>query len=105
MKMRISIGLIAALAWTLGAASPGSAATEELVVVANGEAVGHVRADQQGDRISVDYLVDNNGRGPRHTEAIRLGPDGIPIEYVVQGRSLMGGPVAESYRWENGRAV
>src|SRR5690606_13524514 len=44
------------------------------------------------------------GRGPRHSEHIRLGPDGIPIEYAVDGRSLMGNAVSESYRWRDGRA-
>jgi imidazolonepropionase-like amidohydrolase len=81
------------------------AAREEFVIIANGESVGHVWAEQVGERISVDYLVDNNGRGPRHTEQIRLGSGGFPIEYAIEGRSLMGGRVAESFRWENGRAT
>ncbi|MGZ8336376.1 MAG: amidohydrolase family protein, partial [Allosphingosinicella sp.] len=87
------------------AAPVALAETNDLVIVANGEEVGHVRAVEQGDRVSVDYLVDNNGRGPRHTEQLVLGAGGIPIAWTVTGRSLMGGPVAESYNWENGRAT
>ena len=75
------------------------------MIVSNGEEVGHVRADEQGDRVTVDYLVDNNGRGPRHTEQLVIGPDAIPTSWTVEGRSLMGGAVSESFRWENGRAV
>ena len=77
----------------------------DLVIIQNGETVGHVRADEQGSRITVDYLVDSNGRGPRHREEIVLGPNGIPISYSVEGRSLMGAPVSESFSWENGRAT
>ena len=77
---------------------------EDLVIVQNGEVVGHVKAVQQGNRITVDYLVDSNGRGPRHREAILLGTDAIPISYSIAGQSLMGAPVTETYRWENGRS-
>jgi hypothetical protein len=102
--MRLLIGLSLMFA-ALGVAAPASAATEELVIVSNGEPVGHVRAEQTGDEITVDYLVDNNGRGPRHTERIRLGAGGIPIDYAIDGRSLMGNAVTESYRWQDGRAT
>lgn len=101
--MRVLLGLLAMLS-IAGLAPPALAASEEFVIVSNGEAVGHVRAEREGDSITVDYLVDNNGRGPRHSEHIRLGPDGIPIEYAVDGRSLMGNAVSESYRWRDGRA-
>lgn len=87
-------------------AAPASAqAPDELVIVQNSEVVGHVRSSREGERISVDYLVDNNGRGPRHREEIVIGPRAVPVSYTVQGRSLMGGPVSESYRWQNGRAT
>jgi imidazolonepropionase-like amidohydrolase len=87
-------------------AAPASAQTaDELVIVANGETVGHVRSTREGDRISVDYLVDNNGRGPRHREEIVVGTRSVPVSYTIEGRSLMGGPVSESYGWANGRAT
>lgn len=77
---------------------------EDLVIVQNGEVVGHVKAQQQGDRVTVDYLVDSNGRGPRHREEIVIGQKEIPISYSITGQSLMGAPVSETYRWDNGRA-
>jgi imidazolonepropionase-like amidohydrolase len=80
-------------------------AADSLSIVSNGEIVGHVRSQAEGNRITVDYLVDNNGRGPRHREEIVLGAGEIPVAYSIEGRSLMGGQVSESYRWENGRAV
>ena len=96
--------LVAACAVLLFTVPAGAAATDDLVIVSNGEVVGHVKAEQEGDRVSVDYLVDNNGRGPRHREQIVIGPDGVPLSYTVEGRSLMGGPVSETFSWSNGRA-
>ncbi len=86
-------------------ATPASAAeTERLSIVSNGETVGTVVATTDGDRVTVDYRVDNNGRGPRHREDIVLGPGGVPVSWSVRGTSLMGGGVDERYRWANGRA-
>ena len=95
--------LIAAFA--LASAVPATAGGDDLVIVQNGEVVGHVRADESGGTISVDYLVDSNGRGPRHREQIVIGDAAIPTAYRVEGRSLMGGPVAESFEWADGRAT
>lgn len=101
MSLRLILTLLAGLL-----AAPAMAqASEDLVVIANGEAVGHVRAEWDGNRIRVDYVVDNNGRGPRHVEEIVVGPNSVPVAYTVEGRSLMGGAVSESYRWENQRAT
>lgn len=81
------------------------AATERLSIVANGEQVGSVVIDTDGDRAVVDYKVDNNGRGPKHREELIFGPNGIPVAWAIKGTSLMGGAVEESYRFANGRAL
>lgn len=78
--------------------------TERLSMVANGEIVGSLVATTQGDNVSVDYRVDNNGRGPKHHEDIVLGSGGIPISWTIRGSSTMGGSVDESYHWAKGRA-
>lgn len=94
-----------ALAWGLpvyAAASPASA--DRLSIVANGEVVGSVQGTLEGDTFVVDYRVDDNGRGPKLRETIKLDAAGIPVSWTVQGTSLMGGAVAESYRWSDGRA-
>jgi imidazolonepropionase-like amidohydrolase len=88
-----------------GAGVPVSAATtERLSVVSNGEVVGSVVAVTDGDRVSVDYAVNDNGRGPKHHEDIVLGPAGIPVSWTIVGTSLMGGPVEEHYSWTGGIA-
>lgn len=74
-------------------------------IVANGETVGYLRGQVEDGVVHVDYHVDNNGRGPKHRESIRLSDEGIPVEWTIQGTSLMGGPVEERYVWQDGRAT
>ena len=88
-----------------GAAAPAPAATtERLSVVSNGDVVGSVVAVTDANRVSVDYAVSDNGRGPKHHEDIVLGPSSIPVSWTIRGTSLMGGPVEEQYAWSNGVA-
>lgn len=86
-------------------ATPAAAETERLSIVANGEVVGSVVGTTTGNRVTVDYRVDDNGRGPKHREEITLGAGGMPTAWTIAGTSLMGGPVSERYRWANGRAL
>lgn len=82
-----------------------AAQTEKLVVISNGENVGSIEASTEGRRITVDYAVSDNGRGPKHREQIELGKNGVPTSWTIEGTSLMGGPVQESFRWQAGRAT
>jgi len=92
-------------ALVLSTATGALADTERLSISANGERVGSVVVDSDGDHAMVDYRVDNNGRGPKHREELTFNADGIPIAWTIKGTSLMGGEVDESYRWASGRAT
>lgn len=81
-----------------------AASVEKFSIVENGSVVGSMAATTDGDLIEVDYSVNDNGRGPKHHETIRIGPNSIPIEWTVSGTSLMGGPVSEKYSWQSGKA-
>ena len=105
MKFRAVSAILLLVGLVASGPTFAQGADEDLVISQNGEAVGHVRAQRTGDRISVDYFVDSNGRGPRHREEIVIGANQIPVSYSIEGRSLMGAPVTETFRWENGRAV
>lgn len=102
MRHAICAALLAAAAAV--AAHADAPPAERLSVVSNGEVVGHVAASTEGDTTTVDYYVEDNGRGPKHQEQIVAGKDGIPIAWRIDGTSLMGNKVAESYRYEGGRA-
>jgi Amidohydrolase family len=93
----------------LGGAAPllvdsvhAAADTERFVIVANGETVGHAVAVHNGRTVDVDYAVSNNGRGPKHKEHFVLDPSGIPVEWSIEGTSLMGGAVSEHMSWKGG---
>jgi hypothetical protein len=97
--------LVPALLW-LCIAPPvlGADGEERLIVILNGEKSGYVRATTAGDRIEVDYHVDDNGRGSRTHERIVLGADGLPHEWSVTGKAWVGAPVEESFEWRSGTA-
>ena len=84
----------------------GSALAETLkyVVMANGEKVGHLVAEVQGRSTSVDYVVVNNGRGPKAREKIETDAAGMPVTWTIEGESLFGSPVHEHFTWKAGQA-
>jgi len=87
-----------------GHAARAATAPQSLVLIANGENVGYLKATADGDTYEVDYHVDNNGRGPKHHETIVLGAHALPLAWSIAGTSLMGGKVAERYQWRDGIA-
>lgn len=100
------IAVFSVIAWcAFGFSQSSSAASARLSIIANGELTGYVSAIESDGRTVVDYHVDNNGRGPKHREEIIIGPDDIPVQWNVAGTSLMGGPVKEIFRWEDGLAT
>jgi hypothetical protein len=85
-------------------AAAQAATTERYSVVANGETVGQLVAVLDGRSVDIDYAVSNNGRGPKHKEHLVLAPSGVPVEWSIEGTSLMGGTVNEHFAWSNGVA-
>jgi hypothetical protein len=76
--------------------------TERFSEVSNNEVVGHLQAVTDGKQVSVDYAVDDNGRGPKLRERLVLSDSGIPVQWTIDGTSLMGGAVHESLSWTHG---
>lgn len=102
MKKLLLKNLAASL--LLGMPVSSFATTEKLSILSNGEKVGTLVVETEGDHAVVDYRIDNNGRGPKHREDLTFSEDGVPIAWTIRGTSLMGGSVDESYRWTAGRA-
>jgi imidazolonepropionase-like amidohydrolase len=86
----------------LGAAIPAHAEPMRYSVVANGEKVGFVEADQQGAHVAIVHDVKNNGRGPTMRESIDIGSDGLPVRWELDGKSLFGAEVHERFAREGG---
>ncbi len=76
---------------------------ERLVVLSNGEVVGHVIANSDNRSVNIDYAVDNNGRGPKIKERLVLDSRGYPLEWKITGSSLFGADVDESIFYERSR--
>lgn len=74
------------------------ATTEQLTVIANGENVGYIKVDNDGQRSEVQYYVDNNGRGPKHNATVTFAAKNIPGTLEINGTSLMGASIHESYQ-------
>ncbi|MGH8221954.1 MAG: amidohydrolase family protein [Woeseiaceae bacterium] len=75
-----------------------------LLVVSNGEVVGHLTATEEGRSVGTDYYVDNNGRGPKIREQLTLDERGFPVRWTITGSSLFGADVDETYGWNGSEA-
>lgn len=97
---------LAALALSLAAAvsTPALAASERFTVIVGGKNVGHLIADTQGDRVTIDYDYKNNGRGPTMAEAITLDANGLPVAWSAKGSTTFGSKVAETFALSGKRA-
>lgn len=79
-------------------------ADQRFVVVSNNETVGTLDVRSEGKRISIDYRVDDNGRGPKLRETLVMGSAGLPDDWQIEGVSSMGAPVKETLH-RSGREV
>jgi hypothetical protein len=93
---------LAALTASLMASAAHAASTERFALIAHDENVGHVYAQIDGRTVDIDYVVDDNGRGPKHKEHLVLDASGVPVEWTIHGTSLMGGAVDETLGFKDG---
>ena len=83
----------------LAAADPSS-----FSVISGGKVVGHLIATPKGDVTTIDFDIKNNGRGPTIAETLRMGRDGLPVEWTVKGATTFGSKVSEQFRQSGGKA-
>lgn len=101
----IAVALVAASGLFCSSLTAAAQETYSYSLVQNDEVVGYLKATEDGASTSIEYYVDNNGRGPKHAEQIALGPHDVPVEWSIVGTSLMGGDVDESFRLSGGVAT
>ena len=73
-------------------------------VISGGKVVGHLIATPKGDVTTIDFDIKNNGRGPTIAETLRMGRDGLPVEWTVKGATTFGSKVSEQFRQSGGKA-
>lgn len=90
---------------SLALAGAARAETQTFVVISNGEKVGHLDADVQPAGATLDFGVVNNGRGAKSKETVVFGEGGAPVKWTIDGASLFGNAVHETFDWANGTAT
>lgn len=99
----ILFGTALLLAFTVHAAD-----VQRYVVLTPEARIGHLHATIDGNTVSIDYDVKDNGRGPTMTETLRLDAAGLPVEWRISGATTFGSKVdehferiGESARWQD----
>lgn len=99
----ILLGTALLLAFTVHAAD-----VQRYVVLTPEARIGHLHAAIDGNTVSIDYDVKDNGRGPTMTETLRLDAAGLPVEWRISGATTFGSKVDEhferideSVRWQD----
>jgi hypothetical protein len=98
-----AVGLILPLALMLGCGS-ALGATERFTAISGGKKVGHLVAATSGNKVSIDFDIKNNGRGPTIAETLTLGADGLPTAWTVKGATTFGSKVNETFSQAGGAA-
>jgi imidazolonepropionase-like amidohydrolase len=94
-----------AATFALSAVPAVAADREAWTVVSSGESVGKLVAVTNGRKVSVDWRIDDNGRGPKIKEQITLDERGVPVDWRIEGKAWIGAPVKESFTYRNGKAT
>ena len=72
--------------------------------MASNETSGYLAVTPQREEISIAYHVDDNGRGSKTSERLRLDADGRPVAWRIDGNAWYGARVSERFTQESGRA-
>ena len=80
------------------------ATTETFSVRLNDTTLGQLVATTTGDTVKIDYEFRNNGRGPTLAETIKLGADGLPVSWTIDGATTFGNEINETFALEGGVA-
>ena len=78
-------------------AAPAMAERQEYRVLTGGNDVGHLIAEVDPGRITIDYDYKNNGRGPTIAETIVTDDAGYPTRWEIEGATTFGNPVDEEF--------
>lgn len=91
-RILLALGLSASL---LPAAA--LAREERFSVIFGQKTVGHLIADTNGAKTSIDYDYKNNGRGPTMKEVLDVDANGFPAKWTITGTTTFGSKVNESF--------
>jgi imidazolonepropionase-like amidohydrolase len=71
---------------------------EAFKVLFGGEEVGSLTVNRVDHELKIEYGFSNNGRGSSSSETLRLSPTGLPLEWIITGKTTFGNAVNESFK-------
>lgn len=74
-------------------------------VMLNGNKVGYLKVNKQGQDTQVDYDYKSNGRGPAYQESLTLDSQGIPTHWKISGNTTFGNLITEQMDITAGQAT
>ncbi|HTU66897.1 MAG TPA: amidohydrolase family protein [Steroidobacteraceae bacterium] len=88
----------AALAASI-AVTAGAAETTRYVALVNGgkDKAGHQWVTRDGNKVKVDFIFKDNGRGPEQKEEFTLDENGVFTRYHVTGTTTFGSKIDETF--------
>ena len=78
---------------------------EQFTVVTGGNKIGHLVATHDGDRVTIDFDVKNNGRGPTIAETLQLDANGLPTQWTISGATTFGSKLDERFALAGDKAT
>lgn len=77
---------------------------ETYAVLFGGTQVGELKVARLNNELNIDYGFSNNGRGSSSVESLRLSDTGLPLAWQIDGKTVFGNAVAESFQAADGSA-
>ncbi|MBV2129472.1 amidohydrolase family protein [Arsukibacterium indicum] len=77
---------------------------ETYAVIFGGTQVGELKVERLNNQLNIDYGYSNNGRGSSSVESLRLSDTGLPLAWQIDGKTVFGNAVAESFQSADGSA-
>lgn len=99
LSLLLALGLSASL---IPAAA--LAKQERFSVIYGQKTVGHLVADTEGAKTSIDFDYKNNGRGPTMREQLQVDANGLPASWTLTGATTFGSKVSETFSASSGKA-
>jgi hypothetical protein len=71
----------------------------------NGNKVGYLKVNKQGNNTQVDYDYKSNGRGPAYQESLTVDSQGVPTQWKISGNTTFGNLITEQMNITAGQAT
>lgn len=78
---------------------------EKFSFLFGGEPVGELTVQRKNNKLTIQYAIDNNGRGPSGTEELYVDELSVPVNWQITGSTSFGSKVDETFKVDAGVAT